>query len=129
MNNEKVLHVYELSSPLDIGIDWTPTIEQHIDSWPSGECGYYKDNKDKYSLIMSLGKELFIAEQAARTIGFDGYYRDEPRIVTLPFPLEAKTVFVLKQENNGQTFVVSDVELTYLSNNYEIYQKVSPKIF
>ena len=56
------------------------------------------------------------AKAAASAAGWEGDFREEPVVMWLPNESEFKHGFVLKQDNNGETFVVSPVELPWLED-------------
>ena len=77
--------------------------------------------KDVASAEGSLDANYFItlwesAKKAATQYGWEGDFRQEPRVLWLPCPDEAdfRAGFVFKQDNNGTTFVMSPVELPHM---------------
>ena len=54
------------------------------------------------------------AKAAAKNAGWEGNFRHEPYVLWLPSESEFDFAFVFKQDNNGTTFVVSRLALTWL---------------
>jgi hypothetical protein len=51
------------------------------------------------------------AKQAASDAGWDGDFRNDPVAFWLPDDTEFRLGFVIKQDNNGTTYVISPFEL------------------
>lgn len=56
------------------------------------------------------------AKDAARENGWDGDYRNPPAVFWLPDDSEFSYGFVIKHDNNGETFIVSPRELPWAQN-------------
>ena len=54
------------------------------------------------------------AREAARQAGWDGDFRHEPVVFWVPGDTEFRWGFVIKQDNNGTTYVVSPVPMPHL---------------
>lgn len=70
----------------------------------------------------ALGDFEALAMAAARTVGWEGDIRDGPYFSALPPKAFDNYCFVavmmaLKQDNNGQTFIVSPYELPWLADD------------
>ena len=54
----------------------------------------------------------------AKDIGWEGDFRAPPHICFVPYPDEAcfKKIFVWKQDNNGSTFIASEIPLPWLND-------------
>lgn len=57
------------------------------------------------------------AQAAAQDAGWEGDHRNAPVVFWVPAEQEFEFGFVLKQDNNGTTFVVSPVELPHLAED------------
>jgi hypothetical protein len=56
------------------------------------------------------------AKDAASENGWDGDYRNPPAVFWLPDDSEFSYGFVIKHDNNGETFIVSPRELPWAQN-------------
>lgn len=69
----------------------SPTLEQFLESWSA-------------------------AQDLARQSGWEGDHRHEPVVFWVPTEGEFSFGFVIKQENNGCTFVISPVKMPWLDH-------------
>lgn len=109
------LYAYALS-PLDFGWSRMPTMAQTIKTIMENDeegVGFDLWYVDEIQKLLNLYEQALIA---AKVVGWEGDFRNghEPRVLTLPYETDPVYAFVWKQENNGDTFVVSQVPLTYL---------------
>jgi hypothetical protein len=81
--------------------------------------------KDMWKRIESVGKELdelsWAAERGFRKIGWEGDIRREeggPYFFALPGDSCLLFGYILKQDNNGETFIASPMPLPWLLDNY-----------
>lgn len=82
------IHARERVARVDFGS--TVTFQSFIDDWDS-------------------------AQDAAGANGWEGDFRQDPRVFWVPFDGEFSYGFTFKQDNNGTTFVVSPVALPHLN--------------
>lgn len=96
------MHVY-VCAPIDLGWDRLPSVE-------------LAEGAGDHEVLASLQEELARAKALAHTAGWEGDFRELPRVIWLPFPETAQfePAFVWKQDNNGVVFVVSPVRLSWL---------------
>ena len=73
------------------------------DSYESGSRDHVKK---------SVGLLIAKSEQAFRKIGWEGDVRDGPYFFAVPSDTQMDLGYVLKQDNNGNCFVASPVELS-----------------
>ena len=57
------------------------------------------------------------AQAEAKAAGWDGDFRRPPVVFWVPFDTDFQYGFVIKHDNNGDTFVISPVELPHLTEN------------
>jgi hypothetical protein len=58
------------------------------------------------------------AQDAAGEAGWEGDFRHPPRVFWVPGDTEFDFGFVFKQDNNGNTYVISPVELPHLEDPF-----------
>jgi hypothetical protein len=91
--------VYALTEPIDLFDGLIP-----LTRWISGEGD---------RAAWALRAVLALAD-TADVIRWDGGMRHLPSVGALPIPPEAVPYLVVKQDNNGTTFVVSDAPIDWL---------------
>ena len=111
MTATKPLYAYSIV-PLDFGWQTMPTAEAYR--------GLLM--KDAYSVTQGAESVRAFNEFLQRSLDFasektvwEGDFREEPRIVVMPGECETVLAVLWKQENNGDTFVVSQVALPWLA--------------
>jgi hypothetical protein len=104
--------------PMDWGWDWLPTVKEFYSKLAKSTPDLPDPN---FSPLLSsdiADAENFVmaALKLGREIGWEGDFRSyaRPRVVVLPNENAPKLALVWKQDNNGQTFVVSQCELKWL---------------
>lgn len=108
-----IWYIYHLS-PIDFGWENLPEFEDvlcnvsKLQQQGSGN-GTYIDTA-QFVVDYNRAKEL-----AARN-GWEGDYRETPRVFFLPADNEFTYGFVWKHDNNGDTFVVSPVGMPWLDD-------------
>jgi hypothetical protein len=115
--------VYECP-PIDFNWHLLSTVKSVASRLASSEAeSAVEHGKNEVAGEGGLSSDYFIlswesAKKAALQYGWEGDFRQEPRVLWLPCPDEAdfRAGFVFKQDNNGTTFVVSPVELPHLRN-------------
>lgn len=101
--------------PIDFGWEYLPTVEE------------FADKLAKSDLAIKLGKEPFgdpkldqfladfaTAQDLATDQGWEGDFRGSPRVFFVPVEGEFVYGFAWKQDNNGDTLVVSPQPLSWL---------------
>lgn len=108
--------VYE-TVPVDHDWDYLPSVE-----------GVAKNLAAmKVEMVLEYGKANFArlsydefmecwisAQDAARADGWEGEHHQTPRVLWFPIEDAFRPGFIIKQSNNGQTYVISPVDLPYL---------------
>ena len=61
-----------------------------------------------------FSKRWETAKDAAFAAGWEGGFREEPRVFLVPDECDFLIGFVIKQDNNGTTYVMSPVEMPHL---------------
>ena len=105
--------VYELN-PIDYGWSNLRTVQQtiaEIANTNEEAAQRYEVNADGVRDFLSAWDA---AQLAASGHGWEGDFREPPRVFWLPKELSFEHGFVFKQDNNGATFVVSPQELPSL---------------
>lgn len=64
--------------------------------------------------LEEFSKRWETAKDAAFAAGWEGGFREEPRVVLVPDECDFLIGFVIKQDNNGTTYVMSPVEMPHL---------------
>ena len=106
---------YCLESPIDFFYNAT-TISEMVKHFIENRINVAFDNQSyDYEELRDFLKNYAEALQAAEEIGYDKYYpRQEPRVTWIPNNISLTPVFMFKNDNNGQTFIVSSEDLPYL---------------
>jgi hypothetical protein len=117
----KFMHVYRTDLPIDLWLGWTP------------EGAYFNrlaELTTPSSLYDTFSDHCSIRERAfslARKIGWEGDIREGPYVIGLPVQQGdgGDTYIILgwKQDNNGETFIASPVELPWLGHG--IHQRIT----
>lgn len=68
------------------------------------------------SRLAELGRDLTDAMNGFKQVGWEGDVREGPFVFSVPGETEMSWGLVLKQDNNGTTFVASPVPLPHLDN-------------
>ena len=108
-------YVYPLS-PIDHNWDMLRTVQETaVILSKAANDGWTEAWEDRLTVFLSRWK---FAQENARSNGWEGDFRGEPRVIWLPDPEAADFVpaFVFKQDNNGTTFVVSPIQITHLGD-------------
>lgn len=109
-------YVYEIS-PIDANWEHLSTVDSVAKKLASDEAasevrhGVPVNPTPSYRDFMSSWSS---AQDAARDKGWDGVFRVAPVVTWYPVEESFDVGFVLKQDNNGTTYVVSPVRLTHL---------------
>jgi len=108
-------HVYELP-PIDVGWDHLKTVTETLKKIAAASAMAKALGKSDGSEGDKFLENWKNAEELARRKGWEGDHRVEPVVLWLPGDVEFVYGFVIKQDNNGTTYVVSQVELEYLED-------------
>ena len=73
-------------------------------------CGYAAT---EFKVFM---KKFAEAQELAKKVGWEGDFRNDPAVLTLPMDASFVYGFVWKQDNNGNCFVVSPYPLPWLKD-------------
>ncbi len=104
-------HVYHIY-PIDFGWEYLPEFEDVL-------CKISKYERRAAGGTWCIHTADFVADFArakklADAIGWEGDYRETPRILFFPVELEFKYGFAWKHDNNGDTFIISPFHLPWL---------------
>jgi hypothetical protein len=104
-------HAYEIP-PIDINWRFLRTVDETARTVGAEDAaaeagGATSEGPDIREFLASWES----AKQAARDRGWDGDFRNEPVVFWLPDDTDFVWGFVVKQDNNGTTFVLSPREL------------------
>ena len=112
-----VWHVYELS-PIDLGWENLKTVEETAADIGEIEARMKVGAQvvdDVCPTIDQFARAWKDAQQEAKNAGWDEDFRHDPVVFWLPMSEhEFRFGFVLKQDSNGTTYVVSPVSLPHL---------------
>ena len=109
------MHTYKIM-PIDFGWENLPTVSGVAAQLAASDARAVAEG---HSPTIDPGsQELLLqwslAKDAAAAAGWDGDFRGQPRVFWVPEEGRFAAAFVLKQDNNGTTFVVSPHPLPHL---------------
>jgi hypothetical protein len=98
-------------NPMDFGWENLPTLQQHIAN-VTQHCfeDYPKSTINPIQTLLDFVEKGF---KAAKQVGWEGDARGNIYVWFLPNEYEPMLGLVWKQENNGDTFIVSPVRLPW----------------
>ena len=101
-------YAYKIA-PIDVGFDHLVSVDDYI-----LYLARYEVNR-----LLDFISSWDFAKNLAIDAGWEGDIREGPFVFFLPFPdsSEMGFAFIFKQENNGDTMVVSPVRLEWLSES------------
>ena len=104
--------VYSIS-PIDLGWEHLKTVRETLSFMvQANEADGLSDSHDiEAKGILSFVSDWESAKENARQAGWEGDFRHEPCVFWLPSELSFEYGFVIKQDNNGTTFVISPQKL------------------
>jgi hypothetical protein len=108
-------HVYEIG-PIDFGWSRLSTVAETAAALGADEAraraegGELHDTPSLEEFLSGWGS----AKDAASKRGWEGDFRDQPVVMWLPDDTEFSFGFVIKQDNNGTTYVVSPHPLPWV---------------
>lgn len=100
--------------PIDYGWDNLKTVSQTVADLAIAENREGIKHDVNTKKIKAFLKQLDLAKEMAREIGWEGDFRHEPYVFYLPSEGEFVYGFAFKHDNNGDTFVISPIELPWL---------------
>lgn len=107
-------HAYEIS-PIDFGWEHLKTVAQTASELASRDAKLTVKYGDVNAAPPPSAEDFLAswrsAQDAAGAEGWAGDFRDEPVVFWIPMEAEFGFGFVIKQDNNGTTYVVSPVPL------------------
>jgi len=112
-------HAYYID-PIDWGWTHLKTINETLAEIAKGEeldHENYIKNDVSESEVNEFLEGWRKAKKAAKSVGWAGDFRNPPRVFWIPSEQYMEHGFVFKQENNGDTMVVSPKKLDWLENN------------
>lgn len=105
------MFVYAIT-PIDFGWEYCPTVSEfagQIARLEFGKSGFgEKGNFNRFVKDFEEAKEL------AKKRGWEGHFRAEARVFQIPVEGSFEYGFAWKQDNNGDTFIISPIELSHL---------------
>lgn len=110
-------HTYAIT-PIDLCWDSLSTVQEtaarlgaeSAKARAAGESDYPYDGPD----IDGFLADWLSAQEAASEAGWEGDFRNEPVVFWVPSETNFAYGFVIKHDNNGDTFVMSPVPLPHL---------------
>jgi len=97
--------------PIDFGWENLKTVSQTVSDLAK-EDQYNDLNTEE---LQSFFQNWELAKESAIECGWEGDFRNPPCVFWLPGEESFKYAFVFKQENNGDTIVVSPYQLPWLN--------------
>jgi hypothetical protein len=109
------VHVVE---PIDFGWDFLPTVseaEAKIASAPPPRLQFRPPEQEPVN-VAGLRRDLELAKRLAANHHWEGTFRAgcEPRVLWLPWRDAFRYAFVWKQEDDGETFIVTPIPSPWL---------------
>ncbi len=109
-------YVYELA-PIDFNWEHLPTVE----ATAIALAGHDAQAAVRKTNVAGMESDQFLslwrsAQDAALSAGWGGDHRNDPVVMWLPGDSEFVPGFVLKQDNNGTTYVVSPLPMPHFES-------------
>jgi hypothetical protein len=106
--------------PIDIGWDFLPTVKEFASRLGAQQALFKAEHGRQADEGLEITLDEFLsrwesAQSAASAVGWDGDFRREPVVFLIPDETNFEYGFVIKQDNNGSTFVMSPVHLPHLA--------------
>jgi hypothetical protein len=104
--------------PIDFGWEFLRTLDECMTIWEE----WVQDaaaHDTAPPTCWDVGALWAFAQEAALSVGWEGDVRGQARVMPLPVGDSFEIAFAFKQENNGDTFIVSPVRLQYLEGDSE----------
>lgn len=98
--------------PIDLGWEDLVTLDEYVERLKN------EDDRTGYP-FRAFSADIVLndferAKEAARKIGWEGDFREKPRVFFVPTETEMSYGFVWKQDNNGTTFIASPIPMPHL---------------
>ncbi len=100
--------------PIDFGWERLQTVEEVAANMAEEKAAGIVHAQPSYSDLEKFFSDIQRARSLAEEAGWEGDYRDRPRVFWLPDENDFSCGFVWKQDNNGTTYVVSPHPLPWL---------------
>ncbi|MBV4413324.1 hypothetical protein J0B02_10910 [Enterobacteriaceae bacterium YMB-R22] len=108
------MHAYSIY-PIDYDWDMLNTVNETVSRLvENSECDSDQDNPKAYGRLTQFLASWESAKELAKKVGWEGDFRHEPYVLWFPYEGCFHCGFVFKQENNGNTYVISPIELPHL---------------
>ena len=98
-------------SPIDFGWEMLPSIEDTAAQIARAAAGEYGE----INAVEQFLQDFKVAKGMATRAGWEGDFRHEPKVFWIPDENAFAYGFVWKQDNNGETYVVSPQPLPWLN--------------
>lgn len=105
-------HTYHIF-PIDFGWDFLPDLKDVI-AQAAAQDAYCVEHGRYGDSAYKIMKDFKFARAAMEGQGWEGDFRDGPKVFFLPNDTEFQWGFVWKQDNNGETFIVSPQPMPWL---------------
>ncbi len=99
---------------MDFGWEYLESVQSHIKRLVDEENSETSNSKYEFSELKTFLATWDEAQKAAKSVNWEGDFRSEPCVFFMPNEYEISVGFVWKQENNGDTLVVSPLSLPWL---------------
>jgi hypothetical protein len=106
-------HVYRVM-PIDFGWFLAPTVKEFYEKLVNVSDDSMKIDNGCYDLRDFLN-DWEEAQKRAADLGWEGDFREEPRVMILPDETQFSYAFIIKQEHRGSTYVVTPEEMPWLN--------------
>lgn len=111
---------YEIP-PLDNNWEFCPTVKEVAKRIGSSQAAFLAEHGRANDVAFTVPLDDFLgkwesAQSAAYAKGWYGDFRNEPVVFMIPDETDFHFGFVIKQDNNGTTYVVSPVDLPHLAH-------------
>lgn len=101
--------------PIDFGWERLQTVEEVAASMAEEKAAEIVHGQPSYSEpLEKFFSDIKQARELAKKAGWEGDYRDRPRVFWLPDEGSFSYGFAWKQDNNGTTYVISPHPLPWL---------------
>ena len=103
--------------PIDFGWEHLKTINETVVNFAARIASTVRKNDIDTIDLTDFLDRWSRAKDAASEKGWEGDFRHEPCVFWVPADTEFDYGFVFKQDNNGNTYVVSPVEMPWLESD------------
>lgn len=106
-------------APIDEGWEALPTVDAFLANEDVSDRLFPLPEDEDDTGQLSHRRSLWSqAQEVARRLGWEGGFREPPRVMSLPAPgavIRLRPGFVFKQDANGSTFVISPAPMPWLT--------------